>query len=59
MYILVCNLCVDPVVGGEVVAAGIGCDIPSLLNPYDAGSQHKPTLLWGIVAIMLVMGIMN
>lgn len=26
----------DPVVGGEVVAAGIGCDMPSSENPYSA-----------------------
>ena len=36
----------DPVVGNEVVAAGIGCDMPSLENPYSA----SPNLQRGIVS---------
>lgn len=34
-----CFLLSDPVVGNEVVAAGIGCDMPFLENPYSASSR--------------------
>ena len=33
----------DPVVGNEVVAAGIGCDMPSLENPYSASHRLQFT----------------
>lgn len=48
----------DPVVANEVVAAGIGCDMPSLANPYSAAPHSKFsvvllfTFVVGAVAIL-------
>mmetsp|Transcript_6088 Transcript_6088/g.9189 ORF Transcript_6088/g.9189 Transcript_6088/m.9189 type:complete len:258 (-) Transcript_6088:156-929(-) len=48
----------DPVVGGEVVAAGIGCDIPSLSNPYSAADRTLPSAILGfllcIASVLLI-----
>ena len=50
------TLIVDPVVGGEVVAAGVGCDIPFLRNPYGAAPRFTSNILTMFVASVFITG---
>lgn len=45
----------DPVVGNEVVAAGIGCDMPFLENPYS--SSYRLSLCWRAVSVSVLFGV--
>jgi hypothetical protein len=46
-------------VGGEVVAAGIGCDIPSLLDPYDAATRSQvPSVFLGLISMVVMTAVL-
>lgn len=42
----------DPMVDGQLVAAGIGCYVPFLKNPYAAAAAIAPAVTVSVLALL-------